>query len=277
MDLKGSNDTTKYHAVTGALRRHRNKNGTNKRHHKPCKQTNKRQKLCAGSGSLKPDHLANDQLITNTLNKQKIREDNNEIILSEGAHDSNLEVGYINATEGANAPSLKKDTSKDPMRIIMKHQSTKKKFKSSLDVISKTKPTHNNQGLTTSVRTQAKVRSVLVALHKLAKNIHQDVDRKMGQTTEKFLAHHASINMLDGECNDTHPLAFMAGGQVNPNILSHGEAMAAFDKEQFQTSMDEEMGKCFDNGIYEIVKRSSVPDLKSILRAVWSHRRKNNT
>ena len=96
----------------------------------------------------------------------------------------------------------------------------------------------------------------------------------MGQTTEKFLAHHASINMLDGECNDIHPLAFMAGGQVNPNILNHGEAMATVDKEQFQTSMDEEMGKCFDNEIYEIVKRSSVPELKSILRAVWSHRRK---
>jgi len=96
----------------------------------------------------------------------------------------------------------------------------------------------------------------------------------MGQTTERFLAHHSSINMLDGESNNTHPLAFMAGGEVNPNILSHGDAMAAVDKEQFQTSMDEEMKKCFDNGIYEIVKRSSVPELKSILRAVWSHKRK---
>ena len=66
----------------------------------------------------------------------------------------------------------------------------------------------------------------------------------------------------------------MAGGQVNLNILSHGEAMAAVDKEQFKRSVDEEMGKHFDNEIKEIVKRSSVPELKSILRAVWSHRRK---
>ena len=50
--------------------------------------------------------------------------------------------------------------------------------------------------------------------------------------------------------------------------------IAAVDKENFEESMDEEMVKCFDNGIYEIVKRSTVPELKSILRAVWSHRRK---
>ena len=45
--------------------------------------------------------------------------------------------------------------------------------------------------------------------------------------------------------------------------------MAAVGKESFEESMDEEMVKCFDNGMYEIVKRSSVPELKSILRAVW--------
>ena len=146
---------------------------------------------------MKPDHLANDQLINNTLNKQKIREDGNEIILSEGVTDSILEVGHINAAEGAHAPSLKQDASKDLMRMIMKQQSTKKKFKPSLDVTSKTKPTHNNQRLTTRVRKQAKVRSALVALHKLAKNIHQDEDRKMGQPAKRFLSNHASINMLD--------------------------------------------------------------------------------
>ena len=54
----------------------------------------------------------------------------------------------------------------------------------------------------------------------------------------------------------------------------HGEAMAAVDKVNFEESMTEEMEKCFDNGTYEIVKRSSVPELENILRAVWSHRKK---
>ena len=53
--------------------------------------------------------------------------------------------------------------------------------------------------------------------------------------------------------------------------------MAAIDKEHFEESMTEKMEKCFDNGIYEIVKRSTIPELKSILRSVWSHRRKTTT
>ena len=76
----------------------------------------------------------------------------------------------------------------------------------------------------------------------------------MEQTTEIFLAHHASIYTLYDECNDTHPLAFTAGGLgTNPVILSHDEAMAVVDKVNFEESMNEEMEKCFDNEIYEIV------------------------
>ena len=62
------------------------------------------------------------------------------------------------------------------------------------------------------------MRSVLVAHHKLVEKIHKDKDERMGQTTEKFLAHHASLNMSDGECNDTHPLAFAAGGLVRGGL-----------------------------------------------------------
>ena len=110
-----------------------------------------------------------------------------------------------------------------------------KYYTPSLDVTSKTRPTHINQRPATRVRKQAKVRSALVALHKLSKKIDQDEDRKMGQTTERFLAHHAGINILDGECNDTYLLAYMAEGQgPNPNILSHGETMAAQAKDTFK-------------------------------------------
>mgnify|MGYP001256284380 CR=1 FL=1 len=132
-----------------------------------------------------------------------------------------------------------------------------------------TNRTHRYRNRTKRVRKQAKVRSALLSLHKLVERIHEDDEAKMCQTTEKFLAHHANINIMDGEHNDTHPLAFAAGGLgPNPNILSHGEAMAVVDKENSEESMSEEMEKCFDNNIYEIVKRSSVPELKSILRAV---------
>ena len=82
--------------------------------------------------------------------------------------------------------------------------------------------------------------------------------------------------MLDGDqINKLYPLAFAAGGLgPNSNILSHSEAMAAVDKDSVEDSMNEEMVKSVDNGIYEIVRKSSVPELKSLLRAVWSHRRK---
>ena len=50
--------------------------------------------------------------------------------------------------------------------------------------------------------------------------------------------------------------------------------MSAVDAYLFEESMEKEIQKFFDNQIYKIVKRSTVTELKSILRAVWSHRRK---
>ena len=99
------------------------------------------------------------------------------------------------------------------------------------------------------------MRATLVALCTLEENIHKHDRHKLGQSTECFLAHHADINMLDGDqMNDVHPMAFVASGNgPNPNILSHGEAMAAVDEDKFDESMNEEMVKLFDNGIYEIV------------------------
>ena len=50
--------------------------------------------------------------------------------------------------------------------------------------------------------------------------------------------------------------------------------MSVIDEEIFEESMNEEMVKCFDNAIYEIVKCSSIFELKIILKAVCSHWRK---
>ena len=91
----------------------------------------------------------------------------------------------------------------------------------------------------------------------------------MVQTMEQIIDHPVSINKLDGECNDIHPLDFAAVGLgANPNILNHGEAMTVVNKINFEESMNEEMEKCFDNEKYEIVKHSTVPKLKSIRRVV---------
>lgn len=50
--------------------------------------------------------------------------------------------------------------------------------------------------------------------------------------------------------------------------------MAAIDKENFEDTMNEEMKKCFDNNVYEIIKLPFVPELKIIIRAICSHMRK---
>ena len=75
--------------------------------------------------------------------------------------------------------------------------------------------------------------------------------------------------MINGKNNDRHPLAFVAQGLgPSPDILSHRESMAALNKLDFEESMNEGMIKCFDNDIYEIVKRPSVSKPKILLRDV---------
>ena len=47
---------------------------------------------------------------------------------------------------------------------------------------------------------------------------------------------------MDGEINETHPLAFTSGSQrENPDILNHDEAMKSFDRDKFESSMAEEI------------------------------------
>ena len=52
-------------------------------------------------------------------------------------------------------------------------------------------------------------------------------------------------SLLDGGyTNETHPLAYSAGGQdPNSNILNHDATMKAVDSEKFEMSMSEELEK----------------------------------
>ena len=69
-----------------------------------------------------------------------------------------------------------------------------------------------------------------------------------------------------------HPLAYAAS--INPNILSHRDAMKADDREKFEKAMQEEILTMIENEIFEEVPRSTVPPGHPILGGVWSHRRK---
>jgi len=74
--------------------------------------------------------------------------------------------------------------------------------------------------------------------------------------------------LLDIQC-----LAYVAKNG-NPNILTHRDAMKADDNDQFLVSMKEEIDNLLKNQIYEVVPIDTVPRNKTILDAVWSHRRK---
>ena len=50
--------------------------------------------------------------------------------------------------------------------------------------------------------------------------------------------------------------------------------MKAVDSDKFEISMAEELDKMWENDIYEIIKKVDVREGHSILRSVWSHRRK---
>ena len=63
--------------------------------------------------------------------------------------------------------------------------------------------------------------------------------------------------MIDGnQHNDTHPLAYAAGGLgPNPNILNHDAAMKAVDSDKFEIYMAEKLDKMWENKMYKIIKR----------------------
>eukprot|EP00957_Ditylum_brightwellii_P102903 7842959-Ditylum_brightwellii.AAC.1 len=68
----------------------------------------------------------------------------------------------------------------------------------------------------------------------------------------------------NGEINEFHPLALVAGAYANPNILSHRDAMKATDRDQFLQAMEEEIERpC-----------SCISTCQKVLCTVWSHERK---
>ena len=76
----------------------------------------------------------------------------------------------------------------------------------------------------------------------------------------------------NGEINEPSPHLYAAS--VNPNILSHREAKKAQDFDKFQIAMQEEIARMIKNEIFEEIPRHLMDKTKTILRAVWSHRRK---
>eukprot|EP00957_Ditylum_brightwellii_P149598 11391487-Ditylum_brightwellii.AAC.1 len=74
--------------------------------------------------------------------------------------------------------------------------------------------------------------------------------------------------------NESHPLALVAGRKANPNVLSHREAMKAQDHELFIQAMEEEIKRMVEKENVEVVPCSHAPTYQTVLRAIWSHRRK---
>eukprot|EP00957_Ditylum_brightwellii_P152310 11595857-Ditylum_brightwellii.AAC.1 len=48
-------------------------------------------------------------------------------------------------------------------------------------------------------------------------------------------------SLPNGEVNEFHSLALVAGTKANPNVLSHREAMESKDQYQFLKAMEEEI------------------------------------
>eukprot|EP00957_Ditylum_brightwellii_P034817 2638403-Ditylum_brightwellii.AAC.1 len=53
----------------------------------------------------------------------------------------------------------------------------------------------------------------------------------------------------NGEINEFHPLALVAGTNANPNILSHRDAMKVEDRDQFLQVIEEEIESMIETDI----------------------------
>eukprot|EP00957_Ditylum_brightwellii_P181117 13796940-Ditylum_brightwellii.AAC.1 len=55
----------------------------------------------------------------------------------------------------------------------------------------------------------------------------------------------------NGETNEFHLLALVAGTHSNLNILNHREAMKSDDKDQFHKAVEEEIERMIEKEIFE--------------------------
>ena len=91
--------------------------------------------------------------------------------------------------------------------------------------------------------------------------------------TEQVMKALKLTSLENGEINDFNPHALAAS--ANPNILSHAQAKKAMDWDKFVLAMEDEVKRMIDHDIFEEVSIEDIPLHQRILRAVWSHRRKN--
>jgi Reverse transcriptase (RNA-dependent DNA polymerase) len=86
--------------------------------------------------------------------------------------------------------------------------------------------------------------------------------------------------MFPGEIDTLwdHPLLAYAASS-DPDTLYYHEAMKAPDAPEFRKAMQEEVTGQMDNGVYELILRTDVPEGATILPAVWAmrHKRKSKT
>ena len=75
-------------------------------------------------------------------------------------------------------------------------------------------------------------------------------------------------SLSNGEMNEFHPLALVAGAKATPNVLSHREAMKEEDHELFIQAMEEEIKRMVEKEMFEVVPHSRVPTYQKVLRAV---------
>eukprot|EP00957_Ditylum_brightwellii_P111159 8476010-Ditylum_brightwellii.AAC.1 len=74
--------------------------------------------------------------------------------------------------------------------------------------------------------------------------------------------------LSNGERNEFHVLALIAGTNSNPNILSHREAINLDDKDQFHKAMEEAIERMIEKEIFEVISRSQLPSYQKVLRTL---------
>ncbi len=82
-----------------------------------------------------------------------------------------------------------------------------------------------------------------------------------------------TINKWVDNEGELHPMIAFAAS-VGPDTMYYHEAMREPDRAEFIKAMEKEVKSHTENGVWELVPRSSVPPGTKILPAVWAMRRK---
>ena len=118
-----------------------------------------------------------------------------------------------------------------------------------------------------------KVKDTIQQVYTMAAELKQNkISGKQFSFQEKIDKILEMLSLRDGFHSNMNRHSFAAS--VNPNILSHREAMKADDSSSFREGMDDKVKRMIENKNFNEIPRSSVPTGQCILHAVWSHRRK---